>query len=161
MADPQPATPDTNERQATQEAALAPVPDPMPETTAAADDASERLAGERYPTPRGPVATALMAVTGILLLLRAGRLLAKLVLGLRQPTEVRVTADAIHVFARTEMLGKVVREQVIVIPKAGLLRAVREVRYPRVGMYAGLIALALGSYVGVGLVVDGLRAASL
>jgi len=40
------------------------------------------------------------------------------------------------------------------------VRASREIRYPRLGMYAGLIALALGSYFGVGLVVDGARAAS-
>src|SRR5262249_56558157 len=36
----------------------------------------------------------------------------------------------------------------------------REVRYPRLAMYAGLFALAVGSYLGVGLVVDGVRAAS-
>jgi hypothetical protein len=102
-----------------------------------------------------------MAITGILLVLRGGRLLAKVVLGYRQPAEVTVAQDSIRVFVRTEMLGKVLREQSIVIPKAGVLRAVREIRFPRIGMYTGLIALALGSYLGVGLVVDGLRAASL
>jgi hypothetical protein len=34
------------------------------------------------------------------------------------------------------------------------------VRYPRIALYAGLLALAVGSYVGVSAFVDGVRAAS-
>ncbi|NVL83962.1 hypothetical protein, partial [Escherichia coli] len=34
------------------------------------------------------------------------------------------------------------------------------VRYPRAAFYAGLLALAIGSYVGVRAFVDGVRAAS-
>lgn len=41
------------------------------------------------------------------------------------------------------------------------MRATREVRYPRLGTYAGLTALALGSYIGVGWFIDGIRAQSL
>ena len=33
----------------------------------------------------------------------------------------------------------------------------REVRYPRLGLYLGQLALAVGSYVGMGLLVDGAR----
>jgi hypothetical protein len=40
------------------------------------------------------------------------------------------------------------------------VRAVREVRYPRIAFHAGLLALAAGSYVGVSSCVDGARAAS-
>jgi hypothetical protein len=58
------------------------------------------------------------------------------------------------------MVGKVLREHTTVVPRDGLVRVTREVRYPRLAMYAGLIALAFGSYLGVGLVVDGARAAS-
>ncbi len=36
----------------------------------------------------------------------------------------------------------------------------REVRFPRLGLYAGLLALAMGTYVGVGAFVDGARVAS-
>ena len=46
------------------------------------------------------------------------------------------------------------------IVRAGLVRVVREVRYPRAAFYAGLLALAVGSYVGVRAFVDGVRAAS-
>jgi hypothetical protein len=159
MADEQPQIPDQSEQK---RADTAPDPAALPAVKDSPIEASDdTLSGERCPAPRGPLATALMAITGILLLVRGGRLLGKLVLKYRKPTEVRVTEDSIRVFTRTEMLGKVLREQTIVVPKAGLLRAIREIRYPRIGMYTGLIALALGSYVGVGLVVDGLRAASL
>jgi hypothetical protein len=40
------------------------------------------------------------------------------------------------------------------------VRVVREVRFPRAAFYAGLLALALGSYIGVRSFVDGVRAAS-
>jgi hypothetical protein len=40
------------------------------------------------------------------------------------------------------------------------VRAVREVRYPRLAFHAGLLALASGSYVGVSAFIDGARAAS-
>jgi hypothetical protein len=33
----------------------------------------------------------------------------------------------------------------------------REVRYARLGLYAGLLALILGTYFGMGLFVDGIR----
>jgi hypothetical protein len=161
MAEEQPPPPEKSEQKGTHEAPGEPTLAPLPAANASPHDPSETLLGERRPAPRGPLLTSVMAMTGILLVLRGGRLLAEVVLKYRQPAEVRVTEDSIRVFARTEMLGKVLRERTFLIPKAGLLRAVREIRYPHFGMYAGLIALALGSYLGVALIVDGLRAASL
>jgi hypothetical protein len=161
MADEQPTGADAIQDKPATEAAAVPAPETPDGIKDGADRTVECLSGERYPAPRSSVATALMAVTGVLLLFRGVRLVAKVVLKYRQPTEVRVSADSIRVFSRTEMLGRLLREQAIVIPKVGLVRAVRETRYPRLGMYAGLIALALGSYLGVSLVVDGLRAASV
>ena len=38
-----------------------------------------------------------------------------------------------------------------------LARVTREVRYARLGLYAGLLALVLGTYFGMGLFVDGVR----
>ena len=46
------------------------------------------------------------------------------------------------------------------IPVGGLLRASREVRFPRLPMYVGLASLAIGSYFGVSIFVEGARAAS-
>ena len=62
--------------------------------------------------------------------------------------------------SRTELLGRILREREHVIVRSGLVRVVREVRYPRAAFYAGLLALALGSYVGVRAFSDGVRAAS-
>jgi hypothetical protein len=47
-----------------------------------------------------------------------------------------------------------------VIPVESLARATREVRYPRLGLYAGLFALAMGSYFGIKNLIDGLRTVS-
>lgn len=124
-----------------------------------ADDALS-LTGELEPAPRGVLATTLLAVTGLLFVLRGGRLLARWALGRRQPAEVLINGDGVRIKSRTEMLGKLTKEAEQLIPTGGLLRATREVRFPRLGFYAGLTALLLGSFLGVWLFVDGARAAS-
>ena len=43
------------------------------------------------------------------------------------------------------------------MPLANLARVTREVRFARAGLYAGLVALVLGTYFGMGVFVDGLR----
>jgi hypothetical protein len=132
----------------------------MGQEASSSDEALPNFEGEMTAAPRGPLATAALAITGILLIVEVARLVARYVLVLRRPTEVRLTASGIEVRGRTFMVGKLLREHATVIPRDGLVRVTREVRYPSLAMYAGLIALALGSYVGVGLVVDGVRAAS-
>ena len=116
--------------------------------------------GELYPTPRGPVVTALLALSGILFVMHAARFVAKFALAYRRPAEVTLSDDGVRIKTRTEMLGRLLREREIVIGRAGLARATREVRYPRIAFYAGLLALAVGSYIGVSTLVDGVRAAS-
>jgi len=123
-------------------------------------EALATLEGELTTAPRGPWLTALLAVSGVLLVLEAGRAVGRLVLVLRRPTIVRLTRASIEVTGSTTLLGRVLREHLTVVPRDALMHATREVRYPRLGLYAGLIALTIGSYVGVGLAVDGLRAAS-
>jgi hypothetical protein len=122
---------------------------------------SAPIEGEIVAAPRGPIATALLGMTGILLVVGLARLVGRFALAYRRPAEVKTTDRGVAVRARTEMLGKVLRDRETIVPLDGLVRATREVRYPGLPMYAGLIALALGSYLGMGLVVDGLRAASL
>jgi len=112
------------------------------------------------PPPRNPWVTALLAITGLLLVIELGWLIARYVLILKRPTEVALTPNGLDIRGKTLMVGKLLREHDTLIPRDGLVRVTREVRYPRLAMYAGLIALALGSYLGVGLVVDGVRAAS-
>jgi hypothetical protein len=124
------------------------------------DEALPEFEGELSPPPRGPWLTALLAVTGILFLIELGWLVARYVLLLKRPTEVRLTPNGLEVRGKTLVIGRLLREHTTILSRDGLVRVTREVRYPRLATYAGLIALALGSYLGVGLVVDGVRAAS-
>jgi hypothetical protein len=119
-----------------------------------------RLEGEAVAAPRGLVMTAFLAVTGLLFVMHALRLVARFALTYRTPTQVSLTDAGVRVKTRTEMLGRTLREREHVIVRTGLVRIVREVRYPRAGFYAGLLALAVGSYIGVRAFVDGVRAAS-
>ncbi len=127
---------------------------------AAADGADKMLAGEIAPAPRGPVATFFLGLVGWLLVSHVARLLGRFALQYRRPAEVRVTRQGIHVRSSTQMLGKVLRESETLIPLDGLVRATREVRFPRLGTYAGLVTLAIGSYVGVSWFIDGIRSGS-
>jgi hypothetical protein len=119
-----------------------------------------RLEGEAISAPRGLFATAVMALTGILFVVHAVRLVARLALAYKRPAEVSLSDSGVRMKTRTEMLGRTLREREHVIVRAGLVRVVREVRYPRAGFYAGLLALALGSTIGLRAFVDGVRAAS-
>ena len=132
----------------------------MASETASRDDLSSTLEGEMSAPPRGAILTCVLAVTGLLLIRELSKLIGRYVLGFRRPTELRLTANGVELRGRMLMVGKLLREHRTVIPREGLVRVTREVRYPSLATYAGLIALALGSYLGMGLVVDGVRAAS-
>ncbi len=119
------------------------------------------VVGELTPAPRGPLATGLLAFTGILFVVHAARLLGRWVLAYRRPAEITLSDDGgVRVHWRTELLGRTLRDRSVVVPRTGLARATREVRYPSIALYAGLLALAVGSWVGVAAFVDGVRAAS-
>ncbi|MEJ7728345.1 MAG: hypothetical protein WKG00_03940 [Polyangiaceae bacterium] len=60
--------------------------------------------------------------------------------------------------SRTELLGRTLREREQHVPVGSLVRAAREVRYPSLPIYAGLAALALGSYFGLRLFTEGVLA---
>jgi hypothetical protein len=119
-----------------------------------------RLEGQAIGPPRGPVLTAILALTGLLFAMHALRLMAGVALAYRRPAEVSLSEAGVRMKTRTELLGRTLREREHVIVRTGLVRVVREVRYPRAGFYAGLLALALGSYIGVRAFADGVRAAS-
>ena len=120
----------------------------------------ETLEGELGMTPRGPVVTTLMAVTGVLFAIHAVRLVARIALAYKSPTELTISESGVHVHTRTELLGRMVRERDHVILRSALQRATRDVRFPHLAFYAGLLALAVGSYLGVATLIDGARAAS-
>jgi hypothetical protein len=122
--------------------------EPSPET---------RLSGELRSVPKGPVATAVLGLTGILLLWRGAALVGRYALGFRRPAEVRLTRRGLELDSRAYLLGRVLYERHVMVPLGQLSRASREVKYARLGLYGGLVALVLGSYFGMGLFVDGLR----
>jgi hypothetical protein len=121
---------------------------------------AERITGEITASPRSTVVTVLLAFTGILFIMHAVRIVARLALAYRRPAEVTLSGDNVRIRFRTELLGRTLRDRDVVIQRAGLVRATREVRYPRAAFYAGLLALALGTYFGIGWLVEGARAAS-
>ena len=129
-------------------------------TAGATTLAEVRLEGEMLPAPRGAIATVILACTGILFVLHAARFIGRVALAYKRPAEVSFTDAGVRVKSRTELLGRTLREREQVIVRAGLVRVVREVRFPRAAFYAGLLALALGSWIGVRAFVDGVRAAS-
>jgi hypothetical protein len=121
------------------------------------DASAASLSGELAPAPHGPVVTALLTVTLLLFALHAGRLIGRFAFSYRKPARLRLSARGLELEQRTEMLGKVLRDRSVLVPLTNLARITREVRYARAGMYAGIAALVIGSYLGMGLLIDGLR----
>jgi hypothetical protein len=119
-----------------------------------------RLEGELVASPRGPVVTTLLALTGVLFVMQAARAFAKVALAYKRPAEATLSGGVIRITTKTQLLGRTLREREYVLTQRTLKRAMREVRYPRLSFYTGLVALSLGSFMGVSLFVDGARSAS-
>lgn len=127
---------------------------------AAPGAADEHMVGEVTAAPRTPLATAALALSGLLFLIHGVRLIARLALAYRRPAEVTLSGQGVKIHFRTIVLGRTLRERTVILGREGLVRAAREVRYPNAAFYAGLLALAVGSYVGISTFVEGARAAS-
>ncbi len=141
---------------------LAGADDPLVRAMATTPDASAAgaLSGHLIPAPRHAVWTVVLALTTLLFWLYLGRLIARFALGMKRPATLKVTAQGVEVQHRTLLLGRVIRERHTVVPLSGVRRVTREVRYARIGLYAGLATLVLGTYLGMGLFVDGIRVGS-
>jgi hypothetical protein len=115
------------------------------------------LEGELAPTPKSPFVTTVMALTLVLFIVEAARAVARFVLSYRRPARLSLTPRGLEITQRTELMGRVLRDRSMVVPLSQLARVTREVRFGRIGLYAGLAALVLGGYMGMGLFVDALR----
>jgi len=135
-------------------------PAPADEAPAEEPSAEAMLEGELVPAPMRAWALVLWAVTGLLLLRWALRGLGRGVLRMKRPAELRVGSSGLTLSSRLEVLGRTLRSSETHVPLDNVARAVREVRYPRLGTYVGLLSLALGSYLGVSWFLDGTRAGS-
>jgi len=115
------------------------------------------LAGELSPPPRGVLVTALIMLSGFALVRAGCRLIGRVALGYKRPTELRLSDRGLEISSRAELLGRTLSESETLIPLSNLSSITREVRFARLGLYAGLLALVAGTYVGTGLLVDGVR----
>jgi hypothetical protein len=143
-------------------ALAADVKDPVLARLLSADDAhvDEQIDGEVLPSPRGLLATTLLAFSGILFVMHATRLAAKLALAYKAPGQMIFSDKGVRVHWRIEVLGRTLRDHEVVVGREEIARVAREVRYPRAAFYGGLLALTVGSFVGVSTATDGVRSAS-
>ena len=122
---------------------------------------TEALTGELVAPPRTGWSTVLLGSTGLLFLIWTIKLLLRYGLSLRRPAALTLTPEGVRIDTHIELLGRTVRSQSIAMPRARIARIVREVRFASAAFYAGLFALITGSWLGVYLFVDGVRAASV
>jgi hypothetical protein len=115
------------------------------------------LRGVLAPKPRSLFSTAILSLTTILFVMRLFRAIGHLSLNYKRPASLSISPRGLELESRFELLGRVIKEQTFVVPLSEVRQIVREVRYPRLGVYAGLAALTLGTLVGARLFVDGLR----
>jgi hypothetical protein len=116
--------------------------------------------GELRYAPRGVALATLLAVSGALSVMHVFRLVARVALAYRRPVRVTFARDGVRIRSRTEILGRNLRVRDVVVAREGLASVAREVRYPRAALYTGLFFLALGSFVGVHTLAEGVAAAS-
>lgn len=119
-----------------------------------------QLRGELGPRVFSRTSTVVLAVSGVLLLLRVMHLFARYALRRRAHAVLTLGAEGFQLDTETTVLGRTVAQRQQLVPLHNLSRLERLTRYPRLGFYAGLVALASGSYLGMQLVIEGLRGAS-
>lgn len=116
-----------------------------------------RLTGELTGAPRGSLTTVLVTISGIAFARGAARWFGRIALGYRRPANVQLDTRGLHISHKLELLGRTLDESETLVPLSNLASISRETRYARLGLYAGLLSLAIGTYLGVGLFVDGVR----
>lgn len=119
--------------------------------------AREPLAGE-LSLRRSRTRTVLLALSGLLFLASVWRLLLRLVLGMRRRVTVALGPGGLELTEATLLLGRPVRTRERFVPTDEIAAIERETRHAGFGLYAGLFTLAVGTYVGTGLLSDALRA---
>lgn len=113
------------------------------------------MSGERGASPRGPLSTVALVLTGVLPALRLSSLVARSLFGLVRPMTLSFSGAGLSVCERLELSGRVLVERQRWIPRENLARISREVRHSGLGLYAGMLALLAGTYLGVQRVIDG------
>lgn len=137
--------------------ALERVVDPAVRALLGSGGAEEPLSGELAPAPLGPLLTLILSLTLVLFVWQLGRLVARLAFAYRRPAAFRLSERGLELSYRVELLGRVLSQRSTLVPYGSITRVTREVKYARAGLYAGIVALVLGTYFGTGLFVDAMR----
>jgi hypothetical protein len=116
------------------------------------------LRGELGSPSRGPIATTLLALTGILFVTSLWRTVVRFALRYRTPVSLALGPEGMNLEIHRELMGRTLTQSRWVVPFDQIREVVREVRFSRLGLVVGLGALAVGTYLGARLFVDGLRA---
>lgn len=115
------------------------------------------LVGQVRRGPRPGWLLVLQAVSGYLVVEAIGRLFSRYVLWSRREARVRVSPRGLEVVSRRHLLGRPFEERRELIPLSELSEVSRETRYRGLLLYVGLACLLVGSFLGTGLLLDGLR----
>jgi len=131
-----------------------------PATVVQTGPSAAALQGVLSPVPRPAWLTVIFAVTGVLLVRAVALLVGDKILGLKRDARVEIGPSGLEMRAKVALLGRELRDIHAVYPQDGLSSVARDVRYPSLPLYVGLIALLVGTYAGVSFLSWGVQAAS-
>ena len=117
------------------------------------------VSGEWVRAPRRPWRLVLAALTLWLFVEALGELLARFVLGFRRTVHLRLLPGGLELDLATTLLGRT-RSARRLHPLASLVDFTFEPYGPSAGLGVGLAALVIGTALGTGLLVEGVRAPS-
>jgi hypothetical protein len=123
--------------------------DDAPATLVQSGPSAAALQGEIAPPPRNAALTILFTISGWLVVRAIAVFVGRLLLGLKRDARIELNASGIEVRAKTELLGRELSSIHTVFPLNGLSLVRRDVRFPSLHVYVGLIALLFGTYLGV------------
>jgi hypothetical protein len=115
--------------------------------------------GQRGRPPRSALRTAILLLTGLLPLLSLLRWLGRTLLGFQRPVTLRVSPEGVTLEQGTELAGRVLSESRRWLAFSEIALVVRERQFARAGLYIGLLILLAATYLGTGLVADGVQVA--
>jgi hypothetical protein len=112
------------------------------------------LEGRLQPRTRSRVLRVLGALSGVLLLWAAVRLVAGWIMGLRRPCSVSLDESGMVISSRTYLAGRVIRTSSMRITPWNVKAVEREERFRYAHVLAGALFFLLGVGLGFGLFVE-------
>ena len=115
------------------------------------------ITGEVGRIPAPPWIRALLAATGLTLLVGLARIVTRYLLALRAQGSARLDRGSVVIDVERTLLGKRIRRERVVLPRTSA-GARLESRQRFVALLVGFSSFVVGALVGLHLFVDGLRA---